>query len=266
MKRKYGATYALYVKLRRCQFLLKKNFIPRYRKEAFAIADEIVAADPRSQFAEAAKYLKGAIPAARLTDDSDKKQIREAKEYLEKFVRENPDGLYRGEALMELGRISLECEWNAKEAEKYYKDALAYFQKSRQKRDALSMYAPLSEELKKQSEPMQKPTTLNEWKRIVYHDEDPLKLYNTGNAPAWYADDKEKECIYPLGLLAFADGKYADAWKYWSNITQLDAEQSKMDAANIPNVIMRLREVCKQREFLFSEEERKSFSNNIYCT
>ena len=84
LKKKYGATYALYVKLRRCQFLLKKSFIPRYRKEAFSTADEIIETDPQSQFAEAAKYLKGAILAGRLTDESDKKLIGEAEEYLEK--------------------------------------------------------------------------------------------------------------------------------------------------------------------------------------
>ena len=78
----------------------------------------------------------------------------------------------------------------------------------------------------------------------------------------WYIDDKEKECIYPLGLLAFANSKYADAWQYWSNTIQLDAEQRELDSANIPNVIMRLRKVCEQKEFLFPEAQRKSFSDN----
>ena len=151
---------------------------------------------------------------SRLKEESPKKEIKEVKGYLEKFIKQQPDGLYRGEALMLLGKISLEIEWDAKDAEKFYKQALDWFRKAREKRDALSLYAPVNDDLKTQILPTQRPTTLNQWKRIVYHDEDPLKLYNTANAPVWYIDDKEKECIYPLGFLAFAEGKYDEAKSY----------------------------------------------------
>ena len=261
MKKKYGATYGNYVKLRRLQVLLKRSRTPRYLNEAMRLADELIETDPASQFAAAAGYLKGEIMAARLGEKSSEQEIKEVKDYLNKFVRQHPDGLYRGEALMLLGKISLEIEWDAKEAEQYYSQALTWFRRAREKRDAVSLYAALNEDLKKQTMPTQKPTTLDQWKRIVYHEEDPLKLYNTANAPVWYMDNKEKECIYPLGLLAFANGKYEDAWKYWSQITQLDKEQREMDSANFPNVIMRLRAVCKQKEFLFPEQQRKAFSN-----
>ena len=261
MKKKFGATYGNYVKLRRLQNLVKRSGTPRYLKEAQKVADEIIETDPASQFAAAAGYLKGEILASRLKENSPKKEIKEVKDYLNRFVKQQPDGLYRGEALMLLGKISLEIEWNAKDAEKYYSQALAWFRKAREKRDALSLYAAMNDDLKKQSVPTQKPTTLNQWKRIVYHDEDPLKLYNTANAPVWYVDDKEKECIYPLGFLSFANGDYDKAWQYWSEITKLDSDQRRMDSVNFPNIIMRLREVCKQKEFLFAELQRKSFSD-----
>ena len=261
LKKKFGASYANYVKLRRLEVLLKRSRTPRYMKEAMLLADELMKVDPASQFAAAAGYLRGAIPASRLKEESSKKEIKEVKDYLKKFVRQNPDGLYRGEALMLLGKISLEIEWNAKDAEKYYGQALNWFRKARERRDALSLYAGMTDDLKKQVLPTQKPTTLNQWKRIVYHDEDPLKLYNTANAPVWYVDDKEKECVYPLGFLSFANGNYNKAWLYWSEIIKLDSDQRKMDAVNFPNLIMRLREVCKQKEFIFSESQRKAFSN-----
>ena len=260
LKRKYGASYALYVKLRRCQFLLKKSFIPRCRKEAFAIVDEIAAADPQSLFAEAAKYVKGAILSARLTDESDRKQIREAKDYLEKFANGNPDGLYQGEALMELGRISLECEWNAKESEKYYKEALAHFQKARQKRDVLSMYAPLSDELKRRTAPTQKPTTLNEWKRIVYHEEDPLKLYSTANAPPWYADDKEKYCVVMLGMFQFERKEYDNALKTWEKLSELDSDIALLQSQRIPSILYRFRVACQTKKLVVSEALRNQMS------
>ena len=262
MKKKFGATYGNYVKLRRLQNLVKRSKTPRYLKEAQRVADEIIETDPASQFAAAAGYLKGEILASRLKENSPKKEIKEVKDYLNQFVKQQPDGLYRGEALMLLGKISLEIEWNAKDAEKYYSQALAWFRKAREKRDALSLYAAMNDDLKKQSTPTQKPTTLNQWKRIVYHDEDPLKLYNTANAPVWYVDDKEKECIYPLGFLSFANGDYDKAWQYWSEIIKLDSDQRRMDSVNFPNIIMRLRIACMQKRMFFNEKQRNLFSND----
>ena len=197
LKKKFGASYGNYVKLRRLQVLLKRSRTPRYLKEAMELADELMETDPASQFAAAAGYLKGEIMTSRPKEESPKKEIKEVKGYLEKFIKQQPDGLYRGEALMLLGKISLEIEWDAKDAEKFYKQALDWFRKAREKRDALSLYAPVNDDLKTQILPTQRPTTLDQWKRIVYHDEDPLKLYNTANAPVWYMDDKEKNSAVP---------------------------------------------------------------------
>ena len=255
MKKKFGATYGNYVKLRRLQNLVKRSGTPRYLKEAQKVADEIIETDPASQFAAAAGYLKGEILASRLKESSPKKEIKEVKDYLNRFVKQQPDGLYRGEALMLLGKISLEIEWNAKDAEKYYSQALAWFRKAREKRDALSLYAAMNDDLKKQSVPTQKPTTLNQWKRIVYHDEDPLKLYNTANAPVWYVDDKEKNCIYVLGFLAFADGKYDNAKQYWEKILSLSPDIAAVDQ-RLPNVQSRLLQACRMNAMAFWPEEK----------
>ena len=260
LKKKYGASYGNYVKLRRMQVLLKRSKTPRYRKEALALADELMETDPASQFAAAAGYLKGEFLASGLEESSPKKEIKDAKDYLVKFVKRDPDGLYRGEALMLLGKISLEIEWNAKEAEKYYSQALSWFRKARERKDAMSLYAPMSDDLKKQTLPTQKPTTLNEWKRIVYHDEDPLKLYNTANAPVWYVDDKEKNCVYALGFLAFADGKYDVAKSYWSMLPALDSEFVTDDQFT-PTVEYRLYYAVKNKEIIFRLVDKKSLDN-----
>ena len=255
LKKKFGASYGNYVKLRRLQVLLKRSRTPRYLKEAMRLADELIETDPASQFAAAAGYLKGEILASRLKENSPKKKIKEVKDYLEKFVRQQPDGLYRGEALMLLGKISLEIEWNAKDAEKYYSQALDWFRKAREKRDAVSLYAAMNDDLKKQSAPTQKPTTLNQWKRIVYHDEDPLKLYNTANAPVWYVDDKERNCIYVLGFLAFSDGKYDNAKLYWEKILSLSPDIAAVDQ-RLPNVQSRLLQACRMNAMAFWPEEK----------
>ena len=262
MKQKFGATYGSYVKLRRLQVLVRRSKRPRYQKEALRVADEIIETDPASQFAAAAGYLKGDLLAARLSEKSDKKQIKEVKDYLEGFVKSQPDGLYRGEALMLLGKISLEIEWDAKDAEKFYKQALDWFRKAREKRDALSLYAPVNDDLKTQILPTQRPTTLNQWKRIVYHDEDPLKLYNTVNAPVWYIDEREKLLLLQLGFLLFAAKKYQEAESLWEEICQYDSQLSYLNAKGIPNVLARLQTAAKTKRMLFSETEQKKFASN----
>lgn len=255
LKKKFGESYSLYVKLRRMQNIAKRSKVPRYQKEALKLADEIIATDPASQFAAAAGYLKGEIMKDKLTNKSSPEGIKDVKVYLEKFVKAQPDGLYHGEALMLLGKISLEYEWNAKDAEKYYSQALDYFQKSREKRDAVSLYAAMSDDLKKQTTPVQKPTTLNQWKRIEYHDEDPLKLYNTANAPVWYASDKEKNCIFALGFISFTDDKYDIAKNYWSKVLDYSPDIAALDQ-RLPNVQTRLLQACDLHAMAFWPEEK----------
>ena len=262
LKKKFGASYGNYVKLRRLQVLLKRSRTPRYLKEAMELADELMETDPASQFAAAAGYLKGEIMTSRLKEESPKKEIKEVKGYLEKFIKQQPDGLYRGEALMLLGKISLEIEWDAKDAEKYYSQALDWFRKARERRDALSLYAPVNDDLKTQILPTQRPTTLNQWKRIVYHDEDPLKLYNTANAPAWYIDNEEKNCVYILGFLAFADNQYEIAESYWKKLPALDPDILSMDP-RLSNVHKRLMASVKAKYMLFSSEEKKDVKQKL---
>lgn len=260
MKKKFGATYGSYVKLRRLQRIARRARTPRYRLEALKVADEIIETDPASQFAAAAGYLKGEILASRLKEDTPKKEIKEVREYLEKFIRQQPEGLYRGEALMLLGKISLEVEWDAKEAEKNYTQALAWFRKAREKRDAVSLYAAVNDDLKTQTAPTQKPTTLNQWQRIVYHDEDPLKLYNTANAPPWYIDDKERNCSFVIGFILFSQGKIQDARKYWSRIIELSPELQEIDP-RFPSVHKRLQAACNVGYMVFTEKEKTPIKN-----
>ena len=261
MKKRFGASYGNYVKLRRLQVLLKRSRTPRYMKEAMRLADELMETDPASQFAAAAGYLKGEIMASCLNEESPKKEIKEVKDYLNKFVKQQPDGLYRGEALMLLGKISLEIEWNAKNAEKYYSQALDWFRKAREKRDAVSLYAAMNDDLKQQSMPTQKPTTLNQWKRIVYHDEDPLKLYNTAHAPVWYVDDKVNKNLMNLGFLKFANSNFVAAEKLWEQCCRQDEIIVHLESLGAPNLLKRLKISCKQGFMITDHSEQKGLSS-----
>jgi TolA-binding protein len=260
LSKKFGATYASYVKLRRLQKIVKRSKAPRYFNEAIKLCDDIAETDPQSQFAAAAGYLKGQLLLNNPAEDQ-KRAIKDAKDHLEKFIKADPEGLYRGEALMLLGKTSLEKEWDAKDAEKYYSQALAWFKRAREKRNALSLYAPMSNDLKNQTKATQRPTTLNKWKRTVYHKEDPLKLYNTASSPPWYVSDKEKNCYFVLGLLNFANNKYDKAKEFWSKIKNLDENIANMDS-RLPNVSTRLLAACNVKHMMFTAQEKKNIKNS----
>lgn len=254
MSEKFGATYGNYVKLRRLQQMVRQARQPRHRAEAMQVADEIIANDPASQFAAAAAYLKGELLADGLQENAPKKEIREARDYLVKFIKAHPDGLYRGEAMMLLGKISLEVEWNARDAEKYYSQALEYFRKARERRDAVSLYAAISDDLKAQATPTQRPTSLDQWKNITYHDEDPLKLYNVASSPPWYINDKEKDACLWLGFIALSDGQAGKAKEYWGKVQFLD-ENSGSEDAPYPDLMKRLMSACRFNMFILSQDE-----------
>ncbi|MDD2480003.1 MAG: tetratricopeptide repeat protein, partial [Victivallaceae bacterium] len=152
-------------------------------------------------------------------------------------------------------------EWDAKDAEKYYAQALEYFRKAREKRDAVSLYAAINDDLKKQSIPTQKPTTLNQWKRTIYHDEDPLKLYNAANAPSWYISDKEKNCVFVLGLVAFSNQKYDIAKEHWERIKEYSPETAVIDPRLPVTVHKRLIKSCRLKAMAFWPEEKDGIRN-----
>lgn len=260
LTKKFGATYASYVKLRRLQKIVKHSKSPRYFNEAIKLCDEIAETDPQSQFAAAAAYLKGQLLLNNPAEDQ-KKAIKDTKDHLEKFIKSNPEGLYRGEAMMLLGKISLEKEWNAKDAEKYYSQAFNWFKRARESRDAMSLYAPMSNDLKTQIKATQKPTTLDKWKRTVYHEEDPLRLYNTASSPPWYVSDKEKNCVFVLGLVAFSNQKYDVAKQYWELIKGYSPETAIIDPRLPVTVHKRLIKSCRLKAMAFWPEEKDGINN-----
>lgn len=262
LNKKFGATYASYVKLRRLQKIVKRSKSPRYFNEAIRLCDDIAETDPQSQFAAAAGYLKGQLLLNNLAENP-KKAVKQAKDHLEKFIKTNPEGLYRGEAMMLLGKISLEKEWDAKDAEKYYSQALDWFKQAREKRNALSLYAPMSNDLQAQTKATQELSTLNQWSRTVYHDEDPLKLYNTASSPPWYANENELELVYMTGFFAFMRKDFQKAKSIWEQVPKLSSNIRNM-AEFLPNIYTRLMYAVKNKHFYIDDGESSGIEKNLF--
>jgi len=150
---------------------------------------------------------------------------------------------------------------NAKDAEKYYSQALNWFKQAREKRDAMSLYAPMSNDLKTQTKATQKPTTLDKWRRTVHHQENPLRLYNTASSPPWYVSDKEKNCLFKLGFCKYLNENYKEAGELWEKAGTFDPNIMKMQAAKWPNALMRLKAVARCGKMAFTKDEKKFIKN-----
>jgi len=138
--KEFGKEYGRYVKMRSLYF--RKKFAKSEK-----VCDEIIQLEPGTIYGQAAAYFK-ALCVLNNPVEKKEKRVKEALKMLNDFVKKNPSGLYAGEALMELGKIELEENWDAKKSAEYYQKALDYFRSMREKEDAKELYAVLPEKVK----------------------------------------------------------------------------------------------------------------------
>ncbi len=249
----FGKEYGLYVMMRLYADM-------KHYSKASEIAKQIIQEFPQSVFSAAAGYSYGVYLLQDQSEPNEVKRIQNMIQWMQRFVAEDPDGLYRGEALLLVGKVAMEKLWDAKHAMEYYQRALAYFVKARENANALSLYAPISGDLQSYAQPKGKLTTYNQWYRVVRHDQAPLKLYNTSSSPPWYRNEQEKACHLAIGFLLFNDEKYDEAKEHWSKILSLDEGMQAMPS-HLPNVRTRLLGACDQKFITFSQDEKKKIQN-----
>jgi tetratricopeptide (TPR) repeat protein len=249
----YGKEYSRYVKLRILYdkgVKQKKDKIrKKYLTKAEKVCDEIIKLEPYSMYGQAAKFYKAKC-AIGMAD------YKEAIKELKKFVKEDPNGLYRGEALTLLGKIELEQNWDAKASAKYYEQALTWFRNIRNVQNATELYAKLPKNVQESAKPKKKPVTYDKWHRMQYNSASDLAIVNRTTA-SWYLSSQEKEALFMLGFFQFLNQNYPEAKKLWSKIANIDADLAILGAKGIPNVIMRLKAACDQKYMLFSPKENK---------
>ncbi len=249
----YGRDYADYVKMR-------KLYQSGFSEKAENLCNEIVKQNKSAEnvYVASARLLsaKCALRDRRLSPDE---QIKRAEEQLEKFIKDQPYGLYRGEAWMELGRIELEQNWDSDAAAKYYGKALEWFRYIRNLNDAMEIYA-VPDKVGDVSKPQGKYTSLDQWKRTVYRTENEREIINQKTAP-WYPDEKEKQCLFLVGFFKFINNDLQGAKDCWTNAGNLDSDIMKLHSQNWPNALMRLEAAAEYGQMLFSAEEKKLMKN-----
>ncbi|MAX25616.1 MAG: hypothetical protein CMJ19_14045 [Phycisphaeraceae bacterium] len=255
MNERFGEEYGQYVMMRMYMDVGHYGL-------AAEVAQGIIKKFPDSIFAAAAGYCYGVCLLHDRSEQSEKVRCKNTIGWLQEFVDQDPEGLYRGEALMLLGKIALEKAWDSQNSMSFYSKALNYFVSAREKRNYLSLYAPVSEDLYKYINPDQRLTTYNTWLRTERHKQDPVKLYNTSTAPPWYRNEQEKECHLAIGFLFFANDKFDDARKHWSKIINLDEGLQAMDP-RMPNLQKRLLGALDNKYIVLPKHEKLNIKNSV---
>jgi tetratricopeptide (TPR) repeat protein len=255
----YGRGYADYVAMR-----------SRFEREewwlAYPLAEKLAAEAPRSQLGEAGGFY--ACRMLLVNDSAGEWRDKSAPNgvaSIKAFIESKPYGLYRGEAMMELGKYFLECEWDADEAAVWYEKALKWFREVRGRADAVDLYA-LSKKLSDVAAVRGPATSLDQWRMTKHRKIDPKEVVNRKTAP-WYLSENERECLFHCGFLRYVDGDYDGAKKLFEQVREVDANIAKLVGLNWPNAYWRLISACNVKRMIFPGKDRKNLKgkNKLRC-
>ncbi|MBP5233174.1 MAG: hypothetical protein J6333_07170, partial [Planctomycetes bacterium] len=142
---------------------------------------------------------------------------------LEKFLKDNELGLYRGEALLAAGDYLLETRLTVEGAGRHYERALAWLDKAEGADAALKDFAlpGRSAAVARPPAAERKIVRFGDYENNVKETVAPGAVVNRLTAP-WYAPKLRRDALIHLGLLAYAQGKYEAAAATWDKIAGLD--------------------------------------------
>jgi len=205
--------------------------------KALPIYQDIIQRWPDSPFAEASRLYE-ALCLVQL------RRYGQTEVKLKVFHESDPSGLWRGEALLELGRIAVERRVDPKLAEQHFTKLDEWIATVR-KDDAPWNYANLIPGIREAAgevvRPPQSEKYKDRWGNIKFNDIRPGELVNRKIAP-WYLDNLEEQCAKFRGFLAFARGENEAALEHYVRIPKLDPTISAAGTlATNPNDYHRLK-------------------------
>jgi tetratricopeptide (TPR) repeat protein len=152
-------------------------------------------------------------------------------------------GLYRGEALLELGRLALELELDLNRAETYFRglDAwIAAVRKKEQGWDFANLLPGIREAAKKRTDGPKDEKFTDFWGNVKKTEIQPGQLVNRKTTP-WYLDDIEEECAKFRGFIFMVRGDKDAALAQVRRLLRLDSEAIDGDLQFFPNDFTRLK-------------------------
>lgn len=172
------------------------------------------------------------------------------------FYRENPDGLYRGEALKLIGDTYLTNLWDRRNAREAYTRAVAWVESVGERTRILETYVVPEKSAEVSRPPKTAPREFDEFGHI---EKSPLEagiLFNRMTA-SWYLDDLRVELEWRLGFLELLDGNQEAATLHFDQALAHDVMLRRAQSKKYYNAHGRMIQALKQTALVETEAEMK---------
>ena len=170
---------------------------------------------------------------------------------LENFVKTDPNGLYRGEALLLLAEAKLERDPEG--ATLAFRRCLDWCERAGTlPQHAISRNMPAS--VAKKSKPPAESRAISKDQQVYTVIFKPEVIANR-DTTGFYLRDLRRECHYYLGLLAFHRKAYQDAAQYFKKASLLDPVMTSYEKTRGATIIRRLEAACRIK-FMVAEPEQ----------
>jgi len=222
---RYGEDFVLY---RHAETLRRTK---RKYRDALKRYREIIKRFPESVYAEAAGlYEASCLVSLGIPNEAERK--------LAAFWKKERYGLYRGEALLELGRIALEHQVRGRLAKGYF-DTLDEWLDEVAEQDTFVEAFSIKEAAEKVTKPPGAEKKVDFWGNVKKEEIKPGQVVNRRTCP-WYLNELREHCAAFRGFLFFVAGKKEEALECYKRILDLDPQTRRMESGLIPNNYSRL--------------------------
>jgi len=211
---KYGEDFVLY----------REAEVQRRQKKNYAVALEIygqiIKRFPDTIYAEAS-HLYELLCMVKTG------KVEHAERGLETFCAKNKYGLYRGEAMLELGRIALERKVDPALARTRF-DELEKWLAAVEEHDKELPAFSIKDAAKDVTKPPAVEKGMDNWGNVKKQKIVPGQLVNRRTC-AWYLDEIREQCCTFRGFLFLVEGKQKEALACFDKIREFDAEPGQTD-------------------------------------
>jgi len=182
-------------------------------------------------------------------------------EYYTGFVKSDPDGLYRGEALYTIAELHLRVRSDPGKATTVFERAVEWSRAARKNEVAVKLYT-MPEKSRQIAAPPPSNQKLDQWGIIRQVAVPPGKLLNRLTAK-WYLDDLEKRSRYGLVFCLMATDRWDEAATVLEPIPDLDPYLRKAHEAKEPSTYMRYKLCCRHRRIVADGAELKTVPSRL---
>ncbi|MEX2607072.1 MAG: hypothetical protein WD708_06970 [Kiritimatiellia bacterium] len=215
---------------------------------------EITELFPEGVYTEASK-LYAAVCLVHLGD------ARGAMRELTAFYKQNPDGLYRGEALLLLGDLYLVGQWDQANAKEAYARASAWAASVGERQRILETYT-VPEKSAKVSKPPEQPRSLNRYGQIEKRSLEPGILVNRLTAD-WYLPRLRAQAEWKLGFLAVVADEPDAAKRHFDQALEQDRLLRQAVGMKVFNAYDRLLMSLENKVFTGTEEDMEGLRGTV---